>query len=149
MSRNNAKISVGAYTDVSLAATTAVALQDGGMQPGTLIVTVEGKCWQLRDVSGTPTLFQLADVAEVAQQFALLLGARTGLATIPQGSPSVTVAFPGVTAGSRILATIQQAAMDSVLREVITTPGTDSFDITGNGNATDAAVTVAWFVASL
>ena len=84
------------------------------------------------DASGTPG--------------AATINKASGTVAIPIGAASVTVTNSLVTANSRVFATLQfgDATLTTILRVV---PGSGSFVITGNANAT-AATKVAFFVAN-
>jgi hypothetical protein len=71
---------------------------------------------------------------------------RSGVVTVAAGTSSKTVTLTGVTAGSMILATAQQAAAVSVKAAVPAAPSNGSFRIILTGNAPDGGLKVAYFV---
>ena len=68
---------------------------------------------------------------------------RSGLATIAAKKTSVTVSFPGVTATSMVLATLQTMAKGIAVAAAV--PDTDSFTLKLT-KAPKIDVLVAWFV---
>ena len=68
---------------------------------------------------------------------------RSGIATIPAKKTSVTVSFPGVTATSMVLATLQTIAKGIAVAAAV--PEADSFTLKLT-KAPKKDVVVAWFV---
>lgn len=68
---------------------------------------------------------------------------RSGIATIPKGTTSITVKLAGVSGSSMVLATLQQVQKGVLIAGAV--PGTNSFTIYLS-QAPTASLKVAWFV---
>lgn len=69
---------------------------------------------------------------------------ESGLATVPAGSHMVTVAVPGLTTSSLVLATIHKSAPGVTVESAV--PASGSFTIHLNKGAPAGGLPVAWFV---